>query len=223
MRAVEFVNEDISRRGFLQGAGAAAALGATGAAQAGQFMGMADFGMERFVKESNKLEKRMAPIFQKLVAASGPDAPLLSKVQYSAESVFGSAEANPYGDGKIILDVTVFYDLPDDALAYTIAHEMGHLALKHKFGKNTSVQTARQYELQADVYGARLAYKCGYDPKQAYAEMSAAEKRARAQPNAQHPDYQARKTHVQQQTGIPVAAINTLQHNKMAIRNFMLA
>lgn len=222
MRANEFISENMSRRGFLGAMGAAAATAATGA-NAGQFMGMADFGMQRFIQESTKLEKRMAPIFQKLVAASGPDAPLLSKVKLSAESVFGSAEADPFGDGKIILDVTVFYDLPDDALAYTIAHEMGHLALKHKFGKNVSVQTARQYELQADVYGAKLAYKCGYDPKQAFAEMTAAEKRARAKPTATHPDYQTRKTHVQQQTGVPVAAINTLQHNRMAIRNFMMA
>jgi predicted Zn-dependent protease len=223
MRAQEFIVEDISRRGFLQGAGAAATMAAAGTAQAGEFMGMADFGMQRFVQESNKLEKRMALIAQKLIAASGKDAPLLSKVQYSAESVFGSAEAEAYGDGAIRLDVSVFYDLPDSALAYTIAHEMGHLVYKHKFGKNTPVQTARQYELQADVYGARLAYKCGYDPKQAYAEMSATEKRARTKPTAVHPDYQTRKTHVQQQTGIPVAAINDLQHNKQAIRNFMLA
>lgn len=222
MRASEFVNENMSRRGFL-GALGAGAMAASGASQAGQFMGMADFGMQRFMQEATKLEKRMAPIFQKLVSASGPDAALLSKVRLSAESVFGSAEADPFGDGKIILDVTVFYDLPDDALAYTIAHEMGHLALKHKFGKNTNTQTARQYELQADVYGAKLAYKCGYDPKQAFAEMTAAEKKARAQSTATHPDYQTRKTHVQQQTGIPVAAINTLQHNRMAIRNFMLA
>ncbi len=222
MRANEFISENMSRRGFLGAMGAAAATAATGA-NAGQFMGMADFGMQRFMQESAKLEKRMAPIFQKLVAASRPDAPLLSKVRLSAESVFGSAEADPFGDGKIILDVTVFYDLPDDALAYTIAHEMGHLALKHKFGKNVSVQTARQYELQADVYGAKLAYKCGYDPKQAFAEMTAAEKKARAKSTATHPDYQTRKTHVQQQTGVPVAAINTLQHNRMAIRNFMMA
>lgn len=222
MRATEFINENMSRRGFL-GALGAGAMAASGAAQAGPFMGMADFGMQRFIQEAAKLEKRMAPIFQKLVAASGPDAPLLSKVKISAESVFGSAEADPFGDGKIILDVTVFYDLPDDALAYTIAHEMGHLALKHKFGKNVSVQTARQYELQADVYGAKLAYKCGYDPKQAFAEMTAAEKKARAKSTASHPDYQTRKTHVQQQTGVPVAAINTLQHNRMAIRNFMMA
>jgi Zn-dependent protease with chaperone function len=222
MRAQEFINEDMSRRGFL-GALGAGAMAASGAAQAGEFMGMADFGMQRFMQEAAKLEKRMAPIFQKLVAASGKDAPLLSKVRYSAESINGSAEADPYGDGTIRLDVTVFYDLPDDALAYTIAHEMGHLVYKHKFGKNINVQTARQYELQADVYGARLAYKCGYDPKQAYGEMDAAQKRARAKPTAQHPDYQTRKTHVQQQTGIPVAAINNLQHNKQAIRNFMLA
>jgi Zn-dependent protease with chaperone function len=220
MRACEFINEaDMTRRNFL---GTVAALGA-GSAQAGQFMGMADFGMQRFVKEADKLEKRMNLIGQKLVAASGNDAPLLSKVRYSAESVNGSAEADPYGDGTIRLDVTVFYDLPDDALAYTIAHEMGHLVYKHKFGKNVNVQTARQYELQADVYGARLAYKCSYDPRQAFAEMDAIEKRARAKPTAQHPDYQTRKTHVQQQTGIPVASINNLQHNKQAIRNFMLA
>ena len=127
----------------------------------------------------------------------------------------------PYSDGLITMELDSRLGM--DKLIHTIAHEMGHLALKHKFGKNVSVQTARQYELQADVYGAKLAYKCGYDPKQAFAEMTAAEKRARTQSTATHPDYQTRKTHVQQQTGIPVAAINTLQHNKMAIRNFMMA
>jgi Zn-dependent protease with chaperone function len=222
MRVSEIVNEDLSRRGFLQGAGAAAATAATGAAQAGQFMGIADFGGARFVKEAAKLEKRMVPIVQKLIAASGKDAAVLSKIKYSAESTPGTAEAN-YRDGTIIVDVSIFYDLPDDALAYTIGHEMGHIVYQHKFGKNTPVQTARQYELQADVYGAKLAYKCGYDPKQAYAEMDAAEKRAKVGGDADHPSYQTRKTHVQKQTGIPVASIQNLQHNKQAIRNFMLA
>lgn len=218
MRAYQFTNEsDLTRRGFI----GAMAAGAT-AAQAGQFMGIADFGGTRFVQEAAKLEKRMAPIVQKLIAASGKDAAILSKIKYSAESTPGYAEAN-YKDGLIFVDVTVFYDLPDDALAYTIAHEMGHIVYQHKFGKNISVQTARQYELQADVYGARLAYKCSYDPKQAYAEMDAAQKRAKSKPTDQHPDYQTRKTHVQQQTGIPVASIQNLQHNKQAIRNFMMA
>lgn len=219
MRANEFVDEDLSRRAFLGTLGAAAAT----AASAGEFMGMADFGMQRFVKEADKLEKRMGLIFQKLVAASGPDAQLLSKVRYSAESTPYYAEADSFGDGKIILDVSVYYDLPDAAIAYTMAHEMGHLVLKHRFSKHTSIQTHRQAELQADVYGAKLAYKCGYDPKQAYAEMNAAEKRARAQPDDTHPSYQDRKTHVQKQTGIPVASINLLKHNQMAIRNFMMA
>ncbi len=219
MRAYQFTTEaDLTRRGFL---GAMAATGAS-ATQAGQFMGIGEFGGTRFVQEAAKLEKRMAPIVQKLIAASGKDAAILSKIKYSAESTPGYAEAN-YKDGLIFVDVTVFYDLPDDALAYTIAHEMGHIVYQHKFGKNISVQTARQYELQADVYGARLAYKCGYDPRQAYAEMDAAQKRAKSKPTDQHPDYQTRKTHVQQQTGIPVASIQNLQHNKQAIRNFMMA
>jgi Zn-dependent protease with chaperone function len=219
MRAYQFTNEsDLTRRGFI----GAMAAGAT-AAQAGQFMGIADFGGTRFVKEAAKLEKRMAPIIQKLIAASGKDAAVLSKIKYSAESTPGYAEAN-YRDNTIIVDVTIFYDLPDDALAYTIGHEMGHIVYQHKFVKGvTSVQIARQYELQADVYGARLAYKCGYDPKQAYAEMDAAQKRAKSKPTDEHPDYQTRKTHVQQQTGIPVASIQNLQHNKQAIRNFMMA
>lgn len=224
MRANEFVNEAIAptRRGFLgmMGAGAAA-LAAPGVAQAGQYMGMSDFGMQRFMQEATKLEKRIAPIFQKLVAASGKDAATLSKIKVSAESVDGGAEA-ALNDGKIIIDVTVFYDLSDDAIAYTLAHEMGHMVYRHQY-KGITPQQARQYELAADVYGGKLAYKCGYNPKEAFAEMDAVQKRATAKPNARHPDYQTRKTHVQQQTGIPVASIQNLQHNKQAIRNFMLA
>jgi len=219
MRAHQFIKEvDMTRRGFL---GAMAATGAS-AAQAGQYMDIFDFGSSKFMKEADKLQKRIAPIFQKLVAASGQAATTLGKITVSAESVTGGAEA-ALDDGKIIVDVTVFYDLSDDALAYTIAHEMGHFVYKHRFIKGISVQQARQYELAADVYGAKLAYKCGYNPKEAYAEMSAAEKKAKAKPNAHHPDYQTRKTHVQQQTGIPVASINSLEHNKQAIRNFMMA
>lgn len=223
MRANEFIIEaPLTRRGFLGTLGAGAAMAAApGLSQAGEYQGIGDFGSTRFMKEADKLEKRIGPIFQKLVAASGKDANLLSKIKVSAESVTGGAEA-ALDDGKIIMDVTVFHDLSDDAIAYTLAHEMGHLVYKHRF-KGISTQQARQYELAADVYGARLAYKCGYNPREAYAEMTDAEKRAKAKPNAQHPDYQTRKTHVQQQTGIPVASINSLQHNRQAIRNFMLA
>lgn len=224
MRASEFISEaPLTRRGFLGTVGAGAAMAvAPGLSQAGQFMGIGEFGGARFMQEAAKLEKRIKPIFQKLVAASGKDAELLSKVKVGAESVTGGAEA-ALDDGKILIDVSVFYDLSDDALAYTIAHEMGHIVYKHRFNKGINIQQARQYELAADVYGARLAHKCGYDPREAFAEMTAAEKRARAKPNAYHPDYQTRKTHIQQQTGIPVASINNLQHNRQAIRNFMLA
>lgn len=221
MKVAEIISEDLTRRDFLRGAGAVAATAATGA-QAGTYKNMVDFGMQKFAQESTKLEKRIPPIFQNLLAASGKDANLLRNVKVSASSTPAAAEV--FGDGSIILDVSTYYDLSDDAIAYTLAHEMGHVVYGHHGGyKGLSAEQAKQRELSADVYGAKLAYKCGYNPKEAFADMNAAEKRARSKSTDTHPDYQTRKGHVQKQTGIPVATINNLQHNKMAIRNFMMA
>ena len=81
MRAQEFIVEDISRRGFLQGAGAAAGMAATGVTQAGEFMQVGDFGLNRFVQEGAKLEARIKPIFQRLLADAGPDAAKFKNIQ----------------------------------------------------------------------------------------------------------------------------------------------
>ena len=218
MRAQEFIVEDISRRGFLQGAGAAAGMAATGVTQAGEFMQVGDFGLNRFVQEGAKLEARIKPIFQRLLAAAGPDAAKFKNIQITADTVPMMAE---YGDGKISFDVSVFYDLSDDTIAYKLAHELGHAYYNHRGYKGQTQQQSHNEELMADVYGAKLAYKAGYNPKEAFSNFSAAMKKAKA--TATHPSYQTRTTNVKKQTGIPVADVQDLQHNMQAIRNFMLA
>jgi hypothetical protein len=127
MRAQEFIVEDISRRGFLQGAGAAAGMAATGVTQAGEFMQVGDFGLNRFVQEGAKLEARIKPIFQRLLAAAGPDAAKFKNIQITADTVPMMAE---YGDGKISFDVSVFYDLSDDTIAYKLNNDCAWTNLK---------------------------------------------------------------------------------------------
>jgi Zn-dependent protease with chaperone function len=217
MRANEFINENMSRRGFL-GALGAGAMAASGAAKAGEFMQVGDFGLQRFVKEAEKLEARIKPIYQRLMAAAGPDAAKFKNIQVTADTVPMMAE---YGDGKISFDVSVFYDLSDDTIAYKLGHELGHAYYGHRGYQGMTQQQAHNEELKADVYGARLAYKAGYNPKEAFNNFSAAMKKAKA--TATHPSYQTRKTNVQNQTGIPVATIQDLQHNMQAIRNSMAA
>jgi len=219
MRASEFISENMSRRGFLGALGAgAAAAAAPGVAKAGEFMQLGDFGLQRYAKEADKLEARIKPIFQRLLAAAGPAAQKFKNIQITVETVPMMAE---YGDGKISFDVSVFYDLSDDTIAYKLGHELGHAYYNHRGYQGMTRQQAHDEEIKADVFGARLAYKAGYNPKEAFSNFSAAMKKAKD--TATHPSYQTRINNVKQQTGIPVATIQDLQHNMMAIRNSMTA
>jgi Zn-dependent protease with chaperone function len=55
----------------------------------------------------------------------------------------------------------VFWDAPDDVLAFAIAHELGHIALGH-VGDVTPVQS-RKEELDADDFAVKLCKALGYN------------------------------------------------------------
>lgn len=89
-------------------------------------------------------------------------------------------------DDKIIsFDVGCFWDLSDDCIAYTLGHEMGHMVWafgpkknwpKLRNQKATPAQR-RQDELDADVYGCRLAMDLGYDRRKAFDNFTVAYQR----------------------------------------------
>lgn len=92
---------------------------------------------------------------------------------------------------EITVDLGCFWDLPDDCLGYVLGHEIGHFVYEKKnpgfWRKRIPAQLNRQLEMDADVYGAILAYRVGYNPKLAWSQFTRAEREA--PPDPQYPNY----------------------------------
>ena len=98
-------------------------------------------------------------------------------------AVYAQATAN-YDTKTLELDLGTFWDLSDSTLAYTIGHEIGHFVVGDtvkqygRFSDMTADQSRqvlgmmRQGEIDADAYGARIAFRAGYDPRQAFREFT---------------------------------------------------
>jgi len=189
MRINEVINEDLSRRGFLRGLGAAAVTG-TGAtaAKAGQYK-----SADELNKDPNQIQKiwkpRMAElqvrcqnILDSFIQTSSVDKPDFAKTIENikikltlGDNTFhqGNVARADYGPrpgtqgvpkgvpyGQIILETTVFWDAPNDTLAFILGHECGHIIMLHKlYGSNNP----RNNEQEADMIGAFLAQKIGYN------------------------------------------------------------
>lgn len=133
------------------------------------------------------LTQRTRNVYAKLVQQMPPqDRPRLAGVKLKIpldRAVYAQATAN-YDTKTLELDLGTFWDLSDSTLAYTIGHEIGHFVvgdtLKQygKFSTMTADQRRRvlgmmrQGEIDADAYGARIAYRAGYDPRQAFREFT---------------------------------------------------
>jgi hypothetical protein len=187
------LEEDITRRGFLQGAGAAAVTGAVpGASTAGDFKSINDLNkdpesIEKVWKpRMTQLQARCANILKSFVsvAPGGYDAAeiiqnaklkiTLGEEQFRTGYVRSSwskdAKGNVVGvpSGEIFLDTTVFWDAPDEVLAFILGHELGHVILRHGMQTgdipvDTSKERGRRNELEADNIGAYLARQIGYN------------------------------------------------------------
>lgn len=106
------------------------------------------------------LATRCNSMLQRLIQASSQAADL-KDVVIKVESNQSYIQSTPQ-NRSISIDLTVFWDAPDDVLAFAIGHELGHIALKHPDELSASPAATRQEELDADDYGIQLAVKLGY-------------------------------------------------------------
>jgi hypothetical protein len=197
MRAHEFVSEAITRRGFLQGAAAAAAMGAVGA-QAGEYQDLETIKKQPnvWIPRIDQLQQRSNSMLGRLMRAAGPEwAQQLQGTRILVRSndqwMQGNAESR-----TVSIDITVFWDAPDDVLAFAIAHELGHIALAHT-GMPEPAQS-RQEEMDADDFAIRLCRALGYNKAGLFKFLH--KKQAdydyinsiASQPDSNHPTYDQR-------------------------------
>ena len=198
MRASEFINEDISRRDLLKGVAGAAALGATGLAKAGEYQDLKTLKKdpETWMARGNELQQRCNGMLGKLMRAAGPEwAQKLQGTKINVTSTDQWMQGNAT-NRTVIIDISVFWDAPDDVLAFAIAHELGHIALGHLNQPNPAL--ARQEELDADDFAVKLSKALGYNKTGLFKFMHQKQSdydfynNITTLPNSSHPSYDQR-------------------------------
>jgi GNAT superfamily N-acetyltransferase len=202
------VSEDISRRDMLKGMAGVAALGATGA-KAGQFIDydklIKDPELETvWIPRMQKLQQRCNVMLTKLIRTAGSAwSEQLQGTTIKVESNEQHIQANANERG-ISIDLTVFWDAPEDVLAFAVGHELGHIALGHTDVSVTPEQS-RKDESNADNFAVRLCKALGYNKagvfKFLYAKKGEIENmnKLTSQPNSTHPTMTQRMDKARQQ------------------------
>lgn len=171
------INE-IIRRDVLRGA-AAATAGVAGAGNAAPYKDKKTLSPDEqkfFEKEKVKLQSRVNLIYKKLIQVftkNHVDRLKNLKVTVTYEPGFASASTHYFLGFKthesVELDVTVYYDLPDDSIACTLGHEIAHLLLNHSNSRSpNSTIPPHQKEHDADKLGMEIAQRAGYDIRHAF-------------------------------------------------------
>lgn len=204
--------DEITRRGLLGAAlGAAAGLGLSSQSQAAPYVDRSEMSGEQWTfyeKEIPKLQNRANQILRNLREALAEiDPKNYNKIaDVIVEVRYHNQLAGANLRGKVIwIDVTVYYDINDDALASTIGHELGHFV----YGTNRYHGNAHQMELDADIYGIKIAQRAGYDIRQAMRGIAEAGEFFR-QGGKSHPSYDQRMQAVKK-SGFPTAGTGYLQ------------
>lgn len=169
----------LSRRDMLKAIGAGAvAASVPGISKAGEFTdvkGMAIYDPETVKKvwepRWQELNQRSQAMLRKLIMAAGPEfANDLKGTRLRIRTNHNYAQASAITK-DIVLDLSVFWDAPDAALAFAIAHELGHIAFDHINPADSddeseglkSSAVSRQQELDADTFAVRLCKVLGYN------------------------------------------------------------
>lgn len=148
---------------------------------------------EQWRRRRGPLEQRARRVYSRLVQLMPPEEARAVRGVPVTVPIHGemSWAAADYEKRIITVDLGCFWDLPDDCLAYTLGHEIGHFVYESKnpgyWRKRISAARRRQEEIDADIYGALLAYRLGYNPKLAFAHFTRQEQAAPFDPK--YPNY----------------------------------
>lgn len=211
MRANEFVNEDLTRRDLLKGAGALAATAAVSPALAGQYQSWNDWSsddklLKLWDKRWRDLTARANRVAKRLYSVATPDQlKMFRGIEIVVDQTSKSATYS-LKDRQIVLDLSIYWDLSDDTIAYSIGHELGHAYFEHGGYSNNATHDNHKQELLADAFGAKLAFKAGYDPRKCFSDFSDIVKQQKG--TETHPGYRDRVQHIKKETGITVSHIN---------------
>ena len=165
-----------------------------------------------WVARGQKLTQRLKNIYAVLInSMAQEDQKMIQGVPVSAPmdvDVLAYAQTNLTDLAKkgIEFDIGTFWNMTDSCLAYVLGHEIGHV-LQERSGGVTSYKNRsrpgitdkqkrelnRKMELDADAYGAVLAYKCGYNANEARAFLSRAELQEPEDPQDDYPSWNTRQ------------------------------
>lgn len=153
-----------------------------------------DYEQDDRVREGDALARQVDRVLLRLLAAAYVEYPEAAALRWEARVVEDSTiSAECYPDGRILLSraFAALYEDNDDALAFVLAHEMGHVLMRHVVNyyeaaaqrirvigltpellmENVDTNTAlrmslstlsRHQEREADVVGVTLAQAAGY-------------------------------------------------------------
>ena len=154
----------------------------------------ADVILKNWGPKITALQQRVDLLLPKLIAAAGPKyAAQLQGVKIDVG--FEAGYAGAYSQSrKVVLDITVFWDAPDDTLIWATAHELGHIVLGH-LAIDQPPTKSRQEEFDADDFATAVAKSMGYNRARVFAffhskkEEYEAVVRRTQQSDSTHPSY----------------------------------
>jgi hypothetical protein len=260
MRAIEFLTEavaqnqqgvaegsleEVDRRGFLKGMGAAAVAGAAGTAGAGQYKSMADLNknpaqlQQVWKPRVDELRNRCYKILKSFIDVSAQSAPdyvkTLQSIQIQVtlgDSRFRNGrpvEAQMTSQTKkgqfvrltsseIFLEATVFWDAPDSTLAFVLGHECGHIIMQHF--ANPASKRGKDAETEADLIGAFLAKKIGYSKANVFQFLFGVKAdMLKNRPGDDHPEASDRVKFLKQKAGFELSAVKYIDSMVQQFQN----
>lgn len=130
----------------------------------------------QWTQRQQQLRTRAQSILNKLIASMPPEEQAMIKGYKLDIPIRISLAEIAYNDDKnIAMDLGTFWDMSDSSLAYVLGHELGHIVWygRKKYNRGANWDNPKkklrkvQEELDCDTYGATIAYKLGYDARDA--------------------------------------------------------